>query len=84
MRITINNVTRCTGGNHVNVSLTTGSGRTGTLTFEEAEIRAVAQSNELDELRQLLLHRMVSAIKEANATTAVQMRNALVGKVFEV
>jgi hypothetical protein len=74
-------ITRCTGGNHVRM---TGSinGEATTVDFTAEELLASPETPE--EKRRAAIQRMRSAVKEANATTPAQIRNALEAKTFKI
>jgi hypothetical protein len=78
----ITTITRCSGGgNHVTMVGTVN----GVATTEHFTVQELTTSPETpEEKRTAAIQRMRSAVKEANATTPAQIRNALEGKTFEI
>lgn len=67
---------------HIPITLEDGETREVVYSFDE--IVEVATTKDRAALRLLFKARLISAIKEAGATTRAQMRNAIANKNFEV
>ena len=81
MRFTLTALSRCTGGGHYSgtISLNGGAGRSFTVTAAE-----LAETIEDLTAKELIVARLRAAIREAAATTLVQIRTAIEGKEFHV
>jgi hypothetical protein len=75
MTITLSNLSRCSGGNHITVTVTTAQG-SFPLQFTTEELQDLTISDR-SELREAIARRMRSAVLEANATTPAQIRTAV-------
>lgn len=78
--VVISDITLCPGGQHITL--------TGTLDGQARTVRTnrdrlLSAHAELD-IEDRLVARLYSAVKEAGATTNLQIRTAIVGKAFEV
>lgn len=82
MTFTIDALSQCDGGNHVTVTLTI-DGKQITRTLMREDLIVDRDDVSLEERIKL---RMASAVKEATTgnPTALQIRNALLSKTFEV
>lgn len=67
----------CAGGEHIEIPITV-NGETRTLKTTRSEILAEIPDDP-DEQRIAILRRLISRCKEQNATTPVQIRNAIDG-----
>ena len=84
MQFTIGSpITRCTGLNHVRIPISILNGPSGTVEFNITEFTERSAST-LDEAKELVMHRIRSAMLEADAVTFAQRRTALETKTFEV
>jgi hypothetical protein len=83
MTFTINNLTRCPGGNHYELTLTFEGGPTVTLetTKQEMDHDPAADRNEA---RREIIDRVRSEIKERAVTTFAQIQTLLIGQTFKV
>lgn len=78
MTVTVTAISRCSGTNHVTVTATVdGQSRTETFLRSDLDLEPA-------ETRAAVIARLRSAVKEANASTPVQISNALVGNTFKV
>ena len=78
MTIVVSSVTRCAGTGHITV--------TGTLDGDAQTLQTTAAELALEDvsLRECVIVRLRSAVKEANANTWQKAVNALTGKTFKV
>jgi hypothetical protein len=78
MTIVVTSISRCAGLNHVTVTGTV-NGAALTQTFLRSDL-------DLDpsDVRDAVVTRLRSAVKEAGATTPAQISTALTGKTFQV
>ena len=76
-------ITRCPGQSHYHVPLTFGGGQTVTLHVDLSDLQFDPQED-VSVTRDLLIARLRSAGKEANASTFTQWRTALEGKTFKL
>lgn len=79
---TTGTITRCSGGNHYNLPITVGQ-RTITLHFTPEELQGDPRDDP-EQLRELFLQRIRSAIIESGASTLAQRRAALENKTFGI
>lgn len=86
MTFTINDVRSCAGGNHVEIDVTPSGRAMRTIRFLRSEILDEINPDSIEEARQRILLRCISRVKEntTGTPTPVQVRNSLVGQVFEV
>jgi hypothetical protein len=84
MEITTGTLTACTGGEHLTLPVTV-NGVTRDVKFTREEALA-SGANTHEELRVAILARLRSAVLEATTgvPTAIQVRNAVSSKTFEV
>lgn len=81
MQLTTGTATRCSGGGHYQLPVTIG-GVERTLHFTREDLER--NFSDMEGAREAILDRLRSAIKEAGATTLVQIRNAISSKTFHV
>jgi len=84
MILTTGTAVACSGGNHIDLPITV-NGVTRTLSFTRDQL-IEAGPDTIEELRPAILARLRTAVLEATTgtPTAVQVRNAISGKTFEV
>lgn len=78
MIFTITNITRCSGLGHYNFTVNVGA--------QTIQLQVHREEFDLEptELRDAFVHRVRSALKEANANTFAQAQNALLNIQFEI
>ena len=81
MTVTLSNLSRCAGGNHITVTVTTTQG-SFPLRFTSEEL-ADLEISDRAELREAVARRMRSAVLEADARTPAQIR-AAVERTFRI
>jgi hypothetical protein len=79
--IIIATVDLCDGTGHVKI---TGTVKGVAVTRSYLRSELTEDPEDQDELEEKVLTRLISAVKEANATTLQQIRNALIGPTFKV
>lgn len=81
MQFAVNAIRQCAGGNHIEIDITLNGGRQITRRCNRSELL-----DELDDVTQeeRALLRIVSAVKEAGASTPVQIRNAILNNTYRV
>lgn len=78
MTITLTAITRCAGAGHINLTVfVDGVRRTETFLRSELDLDPT-------DVREAIITRFRSAIKEAGASTPLQISNALLDKDFKV
>lgn len=84
MTITVSGtITRCAGQNHYEVPITFSGGQQATLRVTLADLQ-FDPPEDIAQARELLIARLRSAGKEANAATFAQWRAALETKTFKL
>lgn len=79
MQFNTGTATRCSGGSHYQLPVTV-NGVERTLHFTADDMGR--DFSDLEGAREAVLDRLRSAIKEAGATTLIQIRNAISSKTF--
>lgn len=82
MQFTTGTLTACSGREHLTLPITIG-GVTRDLETSRSEIMAAAPDG-FEETRAAIVSRLRSAVLEADASTPLQVRNAVSGKTFKV
>ena len=79
MRFTVTNLNRCAGGGHWHLTVTVG-GQSRNITVDADD----GKLDTIEDKKEALTHRLVSAAKEANARNLVEIRTAILNKEFEI
>ena len=78
MTFTVNQLSRCAGGNHIDLTITVGA-QARTIHLLQSDLTL-----EPDELRDAVITRVRSAVKESGATTAAEVKAAIEGQTYRV
>lgn len=79
MTFTVTGLSRCIGNNHVHVTL-----QIGQQAHELTILRSDLDLDNHEEIREAVVSRLRSAVKEAGASTPAQIQNTLLNQTFQV